>query len=108
MLAIDSDMVDWDQAKAEYPHTPAQVENSERFNQDAGFSKTIKFDGYQVFLPQENSDYSYSSTVGNPERATAEKGQQMLDRFITITADLANELKKLDPKPHTTQFPDRM
>jgi hypothetical protein len=32
----------------------------------------------------------------------------MLDRFITITADLANELKKLDPKPHTTQFPDRM
>lgn len=108
MLAVDEDMVNWDQAKAEYPHTPAQVEGSEKFNQDAGFSKTIKFDGYQVFLPQENSDYSYSSTVGNPERATVEKGQKMLDRFIGITTDLANELKKLDSKPHTTEFIDRI
>lgn len=108
MLAVDKDMVDWDLAKAEYPHTPAQVQGSERFNQDAGFSKTIKFDGYQVFLPQENSDYSYSSTVGNPERATVEKGQKMLDRFIGITADLANELKKIDSKPHTTEFIDRI
>lgn len=108
MLAVDPDMVDWDLAKAEYPHTPEQVKGSDKFNQDAGFSKTIRFDGYQVFLPQENSDYSYTSTVGNPERATAEKGQQMLDRFIDITTNLANELKNLDTKPHTTHFTDRM
>lgn len=108
MLAIDEDMVDWDLAKAEYPHTPAFVAQSEKFNQDAGFSKTIMFDGYQVFLPQENSDYSYSSTVGNPERATAEKGAKMLNRFVDIAVDLCNDLKKLDSKPHTTEFPDRM
>jgi creatinine amidohydrolase len=108
MLAIDKDMVAWDLAKAEYPHTPAAVEQSQKFNQDAGFSKTIKFDGYQVFMAQENSDYSYSSTVGNPERATAEKGQAMLDRFVKITADLCEELKGMDVKPHTTAFMDRI
>jgi creatinine amidohydrolase len=108
MLAIDKDMVAWELAKAEYPHTPAIVAASDKFVQDAGFSKTIKFNGYQVFLPQENSDYSYSSTVGNPERASVEKGQKMLERFVEIAVDLCNELKALDVKPHTTAFDDRM
>ncbi len=108
MLAIDKDMVAWDLAKAEYPHTPSAVAGSKKFVQDAGFSKTIMFDGYQVFLPQENSDYSHSSTVGNPERATVEKGQRMLDRFVSIAADLCEELKGLDVKVHTSEFPDRM
>ena len=108
MLAIDKDMVAWELAKAEYPHTPEVVAKSDKFVQDAGFSKTIMFDGYQVFLPQENSDYSHSSTVGNPERATAEKGQKMLDRFVNIGVDLCNDLKKLDVTPHTVEFADRM
>ncbi len=108
MLAVDQEMVAWDLAKAEYPHTPQQVASSAKFVQDAGFSKTIKFDGVDVYLPQENADYSYTSTVGNPERATAEKGQKILDRFVRITADLCNELKTMDVKVHTTEFPDRM
>jgi creatinine amidohydrolase len=108
MLAIDEEMVNWDLAKAEYPHTPKVVAGSKKFNQDAGFSKTIMFDGYQVFLPQENSDYSHTSTVGNPERATAEKGQRMLDRFVQIAVDLCDELKTLEITPHTTEFKDRM
>jgi creatinine amidohydrolase len=108
MLAIDKDLVDWDLAQAEYPHTPEVVAPSKKFTQDAGFSKTISFNGYQVFMPQENADYSHSSTVGNPERATAEKGQKMLDRFVDITVDLCNELKALEVTPHTTAFPDRI
>jgi creatinine amidohydrolase len=108
MLAIDPGFVDWELAKAEYPHTPAQVAGSKKFSQDAGFSKTIKFNGHQVFLPQENSDYSDSSTVGNPERATAEKGAKILERFVSIGADLCEELKTLEATPHTTAFPDRI
>lgn len=108
MLAVDPTMVAWDLAKAEYPHTPAQVAGSKKFNQDAGFSKTIKFDGVQVFLPQENSDYSYTSTVGNPERATAEKGQRMLDRFVDIAVNLCAELKTLEVDVHTSAFNDRI
>jgi creatinine amidohydrolase len=108
MLAVDPEMVAWDLAKAEYPHTPAQVAGSSKFKQDAGFSKTIMFDGYQVFLPQENSDYSYTSTVGNPERATAEKGERILERFTHIGATLCEELKGLTADVHTTAFPDRM
>jgi creatinine amidohydrolase len=108
MLAIDRDMVRWELAKAEYPHTPSYVAASSKFNQDAGFSKTIRFGEVQVFLPQENSDYSDTSTVGNPERATAEKGTRMLDRFVDIAADLCNELKGLDVEPHTTAFSDRI
>ena len=108
MLAVDKDMVNWELAKAEYPHTPQKVSASKKFNQDAGFSKSIKFDGYQVFMAQENSDYSHSSTVGNPERATAEKGQRMLDRFVNLTADLCEDLKTLEVDVHTTAFPDRI
>lgn len=108
MLAVDADMVAWDLAKAEYPHTPTIVKGSARFRQDAGFSKTIKFDGYQVFMAQENSDYSYTSTVGNPERASIAKGEQILERFIGITANLCTELMSIDVTPHTTAFPDRI
>ena len=108
MLAVDPEMVAWDQAKAEYPHTPAYVAGSSKFVQDAGFSKTIKFGDYQVFLPQENSDYSDSSTVGNPERATAEKGERMLERFVSYAVELCQELKSLQVDVHTTSFPDRI
>lgn len=108
MMAIDPDMVDTDLAKAEYPHTPEYLAPSTKFVQDAGFSKTIKFDGYQVFMPQENADYSYSSTVGNPERATAEKGEKMLNRFVDIGVALCNDLKTIPSNPHTTDFLDRM
>ena len=108
MMAIDPDMVDTDLAKAEYPHTPEYLAPSTKFVQDAGFSKTIKFDGYQVFMPQENADYSYSSTVGNPERATAEKGEKMLNRFVDIGVALCNDLKTIPSTPHTTEFLDRM
>lgn len=108
MLAVDPEMVDWELAKAEYPHTPAVVAASPKFRQDGGFSKTIKFNGYDVFMAQENADYSETSTVGNPQRATAEKGKKILDRFVKITADLCNELKTLDVKVHTTDFVDRI
>jgi creatinine amidohydrolase len=108
MLAIDKEMVDWSLAKAEYPTTPKAVAESKKFNQDAGFSKTIKFNGYQVFLPQENSDYSKTSTVGNPERATAEKGERMLERFVDIAVDLCAELKNLTVNVHTSAFVDRI
>ena len=108
MLAIDEQLVAWDLAKAEYPHTPAIVANSTKFNQDAGFSKTIKFGQYQVFMPQENADYSTTSTVGNPERATKAKGAAILDRFVDFTADVCTELRSLDVKVHTSAFPDRM
>ncbi len=108
MLAVDPEMVNWELAKAEYPHTPSVVAASRKFNQDAGFSKSIRFGKYQVYMPQENSDYSVSSTVGNPERATAEKGARMLDRFVSIAVDLCEDLKGLDVNVHTTAFVDRM
>jgi creatinine amidohydrolase len=108
MLAIDEGLVTWELAKAEYPRTPAIVAGSSKFVQDAGFSKTIKFGKYQVFLPQENADYSTTSTVGNPERATAQKGAAILDRFVDYTADLCDELRGLNVEVHTTAFPDRM
>lgn len=108
MLAVDKSLVRWDRAKAEYPHTPREVAGSKKFVQDAGFSKTIKFAGYQVFLAQENSDYSETSTVGNPMRSTAEKGERILQRFADYTADVCSELKSLDVRVHTRAFPDRV
>ena len=79
-----------------------------KFNQDAGFSKSIKFSGYSVFLPQENAEYSDTGTVGNPLRASAEKGQKILDRFSDYVADLANELKGLKVEVTTKAFIDRV
>lgn len=108
MLAIDPGLVTWPLAKAEYPHTPAIVKDAPAFNQDAGFSKAIRFGAYQVFMAQENADYSTTSTVGNPERASAEKGERILERFVSYTADLCEELKKLDVNVHTRAFTDRI
>jgi creatinine amidohydrolase len=108
MLAVDEEMVNWDLAKAEYPHTPQIVASSSKFHQDAGFSKVIKFGDTDVYMAQENADYSHTSTVGNPERATVAKGQAILDRFVQITADVCNELKTIKVEPHTTAFVDRM
>jgi len=66
LMLADEKVVTWELADADYPHTPKVIAGSKKFNQDGGFSKTIMFDGYQVFLAQENSDYSYTSTVGQP------------------------------------------
>jgi creatinine amidohydrolase len=106
--AVDGDMVLWERVRKDFPHTPAMVAGLPKFNQDAGFSKSIKFAGYSVFLPQENAEYSETGTVGNPLRASAEKGQKILDRFSDYVADLANELKGLTVEVRTTEFIDRV
>ncbi|MBI4199783.1 MAG: creatininase family protein [Chloroflexi bacterium] len=108
ILAIDKAMVRWERAAAVKPSTPSYVAASKKFQQDAGFSKAIKFAGHGVFMPQENSDYSESGTVGNPMRATAEKGTRILNRFSEFVADLCNELKPLKVHVHNATFADRM
>ena len=108
MMATDPDRVIQDRVKAEYPHTPSIVAEVPKFTQDAGFSKTIKFNGHDVYLAQENADYSTTSTVGNPERATAEKGRRMLERWVRFTADLCTELKDLEVAVHTQAFLERV
>ncbi|MBI2872273.1 MAG: creatininase family protein [Chloroflexi bacterium] len=108
ILAIDSAMARMERAQMELPHTPQAVADSPKFVQDSGFSKTIKFAGYSVLLPQENADYSHTGTVGNPLRATAEKGGRILERFSDYVADLACELKKVQVQVRAREFVDRM
>jgi creatinine amidohydrolase len=108
VMGIDRDMVKWERAAKDMPHTPVAVAGLAKFRQDAGFSKSIKFAGHSVFLPQENADYSDTGTVGNPLRASEVKGRKILDRFSDYVADLVKELKRLKVEVRERAFIDRV
>ena len=42
----------------------------------------VQFEGYQYFtFPMDHGEFSRTGVIGNPMRATAEKGEEALERF---------------------------
>jgi creatinine amidohydrolase len=67
----------------------------------AAFTKTdaspdVKFEGYEYFyFPMEHQEMAPHGVIGNPFRATADKGEQIFERFSDHLARAVEELKKV-------------
>ena len=69
----------------------------------------VEFDDYKYFtFPMDHHEFIESGTIGNPMRATAEKGEEAFRRLSEHVARGVLELMKVPVAVHTREFVDRV
>jgi creatinine amidohydrolase len=69
----------------------------------------VEFDGYKYFtFPMDHHEFIESGVIGNPLRATKEKGEEAFRRLSTHVALGIMELMKVPVEVHTREFVDRV
>jgi creatinine amidohydrolase len=69
----------------------------------------VEFEGYSYFnFPMDHHEFIESGTIGNPLRATAEKGEEAFRRLAEHTAKGILELMKVPVEVHNREFIDRV
>ena len=69
----------------------------------------VEFDDYKYFtFPMDHHEFIESGTIGNPLRATAEKGEEAFRRLSEHVARGVLELMKVPVEVHTREFVDRV
>jgi len=69
----------------------------------------VEFDGYKYFtFPMDHHEFIESGVIGNPLRATKEKGEEAFRRLSEHTARGVLELMKMPVDVHTRAFIDRV
>jgi creatinine amidohydrolase len=69
----------------------------------------VEFDDYKYFtFPMDHHEFIDSGTIGNPMRATAEKGEEAFRRLSEHVARGVLELMKVPVEVHTREFVDRV
>jgi creatinine amidohydrolase len=102
MLAFNPDNVHMDRAVDARAHAPDWM--------PAGFQKAdgawdAQFKGYEYFyFPMDHEEFADHGVIGNPMRATAEKGNQIFDRFANYLAEALEELRTVPVEIKNRQF----
>jgi creatinine amidohydrolase len=105
VLAHDARLVRMDRAIREQTHTPDWLPPA--FLKQDG-APDVEFQGYQYFVfPMDHREFSPSGCIGNPFTATAEKGDEALNRFARHLAEGLAELAKVPVKVFNREFLDR-
>ena len=69
----------------------------------------VEFDGYQYFVfPMDHGEFSRTGVIGNPMTATAEKGEQALERFADHLVKAIDEFRPLQVQVTRRAFEDRV
>lgn len=65
----------------------------------------VEFQGYQYFwFPTDHSDFTETGIIGNPLRATAEKGETAFERYSDHLAAALAEFEGLEVEVHNREF----
>ena len=69
----------------------------------------VEFEGYKYFtFPMDHHEFIDSGTIGNPTRATKEKGEESFRRLSEHVARGVMELMKVPVEVHNREFIDRV
>jgi creatinine amidohydrolase len=69
----------------------------------------VEFEGYQYFsFPMDHAEFSRTGVIGNPLTATAEKGEEALERFSDHLARAIEEFRGLDVRVTRRAFEERV
>jgi creatinine amidohydrolase len=94
--AYDEGIVDMNKAKQDRAHAPRWM--GERFSKHDG-SGFVSFMGAEsMWVPMEHHEYSDTATIGNPLRASREKGLKYFEIAGQALAALLEEVKKMPIK----------
>ncbi|MGH9340249.1 MAG: creatininase family protein [Acidobacteriota bacterium] len=106
MLAWNSSLVRMDRAVKTDTHIPRWL--PDKFGKKDG-APDIQFDGYSYFhFPMDHHEFTETGVIGNPERATAEKGEEAFRRYSEHVAAAVRELNKIPVTIKNREFIDRV
>jgi len=104
-MAYNMKLVRMDRAVKEFVHAPKWM--GEAFTKADGSAGVI-FQGQEyIVVPMEHHEYSDSGVVGNPFRATPEKGEKLFERFASYLAGFLEEVKKIKVEVTSRAFTNR-
>lgn len=105
-LAWNEDIVRMDRAAFTKAHIPDFLPDS--FAKKDGMPD-VEFEGYTYFnFPMDHHEFIESGVIGNPLRATKEKGEESFRRLSEHVARGVLELMKVPVEVHTREFVDRV
>jgi creatinine amidohydrolase len=106
MLAHNPDIVRMDRAVKTLTNIPKWLPSS--FGKKDG-APDIQFEGYSYFqFPMDHHEFTDSGVIGNPERATAEKGQEAFRRYAEHVAKAVQALAAVSVTIKNREFIDRV
>jgi creatinine amidohydrolase len=104
-LAWNPNLVRMERAVDTRAHIPASLPST--FSKNDGMPDA-EFEGYQYFtFPMDHHEFVDNGIIGNPLRATAEKGEESFRRLSGHVARGILELEKVPVKVHTREFIER-
>lgn len=105
LMRIRPDLVKMDRAVKELAHAPKWL--GPKFKKTDGV-RTVQFEGAEnIILPMEHYEYSDTAVIGNPFRASAEKGEKILEAQANHLSDFVEEIRKIEFKVENRDFPNR-
>jgi creatinine amidohydrolase len=92
--------------KSERTKKPAYLPDS--FLKKDG-TPSVVFEGYSYFVfPMEHREFSDTGLIGNPLRATKQKGEESFRRFALYLARALKELEKVKVEVKNREWVDRV
>jgi len=105
LMATADELVHMDRAVEDRAHAPAYMGDS--FSKLDG-TGTVKFQGSEnIWVPMEHHEYCDTAVIGNPFRATKDKGLQMFDRMAAHLRDFVFEVREFDVEVRNSEFEER-
>ncbi|MCA9950538.1 MAG: creatininase family protein [Anaerolineales bacterium] len=105
-LAWNEKLVRMDRAEHTKAHIPAFLPPT--FAKKDGMPD-VEFEGYNYFnFPMDHHEFIESGVIGNPLRATKEKGEESFSRLSNYVARGILELMKVPVEVHNREFIDRV
>ncbi len=104
-MAWNPDLVRMERAVDTRAHIPEFLPSA--FSKNDGMPDT-EFEGYQYFsFPMDHHEFVENGIIGNPMRASAEKGEEAFRRLSEHVARGVLELEKVPVEVHTREFVER-
>ncbi|MDQ7829206.1 MAG: creatininase family protein [Armatimonadota bacterium] len=104
-MAVHPALVNMAVAVADRAHAPRWM--GPAFSKKDGTGTVIFQDSENIWVPMEHHEYSDTATIGNPFRATAEKGQEIFRRMARHLADFVQEVRTFPVEITRRDFPER-
>ena len=105
IMATGDGLVHMERAVQDRAHAPAYM--GSEFSKIDG-TATVKFrDSENIWVPMEHHEYCDTAVIGNPFRATKEKGLLMLERMADHLAAYIEEVRNFKVEVHMSDYPER-
>ncbi len=105
VMAFNQDLVHLERTDKDFPHAPEWA--GQNFNKVNG-SPYLIYNGMDVaWVPMDHQEYSDTGLIGNPFRASAEKGEALFNRKAEIMAKFIEEVRQIEVEVHNRSYDTR-